>query len=140
MESNVKINLNDVILCYVEGGDEIKAKNFFDLITFVVNLNLKTLYKILIEIKSNAIHYKIDKSEIVDSCKKLPFFGIKGDFMFKEFKTGIFREDHFLDVIKSLNIYWKNNNLNPVKQRIILDIGANIGSHSIVLAKFFPSH
>jgi hypothetical protein len=60
--------------------------------------------------------------------------------MFKEFKTGIFREDHFLDVIKSLNIYWKNNNLNPVKQRIILDIGANIGSHSIVLAKFFPSH
>jgi FkbM family methyltransferase len=104
-----------------------------DLLSFYLKLNLHEIYQILQHSMTVILNYKI---QVYESGRNKIYFGILGDRMFEEFLTNEFREVHFLDLIDSIYKEW-NNLYGKKKFGQVLDIGSNIGSHSIKLAEKF---
>lgn len=92
-----------------------------------------TVYEILtlmLEVK-RGLEFSVVKASTSESTAiKNRFYGVTGDFIFDEFRTGVFREDHFSELIKSPELIDARGTF--------LDIGANYGGHSLLLAKLFP--
>lgn len=120
-----------------------RIKKLFSLLKFIISTPPRSILQILLHIKSTILEYKIDTVQIASNRGLIKYYGISGDFMFKEFSENRFREEHFLELIECLDkfkeSYFQSSTVLKPGRGIILDIGASFGGHSIKLAEKFPN-
>lgn len=137
MHYNFTMRLRSLI-----GLTKYRLKKIFSLLKFITSLPPRSILQILLHIESTILEYKIDRVEIASNRSLTKYYGISGDFAFKEFSESRFREEHFLELIECLDkfkesYFYSSTELKP--GGVILDIGASFGGHSIKLAEKFPN-
>ncbi len=100
------------------------------MVYFFSKFNIYEILTLMLEVK-RSFEFSVEKTSTSEpTAIKNKFYGVTGDSIFDEFRLGVFREDHFLELIKSPELIDSRGTF--------LDIGANYGGHSLHLAKLFP--
>lgn len=95
-------------------------KRMLNILKAISSLNFRTLYYLILK----ASLKELPKVDVIKT-KKGTFCGFKNDYLFQQaIKNGI-NEDHFVSVASCL---LSSNN-------VAIDLGGNIGTHSIVMSK-----
>lgn len=112
-----------------------KRKSILQLLKFIMRNGFYSTCSVLLQaIQATKLEIlSTNRDGKISLKKRLPkkdkvFFGVKNDIIFNEFKDGIFREVHFLQILSYFEF----------ERGTLLDIGANHGTHTVALSEHFP--